>query len=558
VSDIQVNLVSGGDLLPDAIATANVLEDIARQEKRIAGVAKMLGVEHKKVAAAIKEADRNAKSLADRQAKAAAAAKKRAQQASAQEAAATKQRGEAQMKFLRGAGVAVALIAAAAVAAGAVAYAIGKAAAEAGKAQQSAKGLMGILTGGRGTEALALVDGMAKKLGVRFEVARDQFVKFRQAGLDNKQSAALMKLSADLNAIDPSGAAAEEAISKVLDKKGGSGTEALMALLAKQAGVAGDGALAAAKSVSTWSGAMARIDNTKTEVLQKIWERIGPSVDKAGTRVANFIEGFANSRKGAAVIEWIGKAFDGISRAIELAEPIVSAFIDGLSEVLGELAPVFEEVGAAVSELFGSNTSNAMSLVTAAARTFGMALGFVASGVGIVVGAIAGLVAISAVIQAKIYDMIGAVGKLGIEFAAAGVAVVDGFIQGIKSRFSAAVNMVSNLASQVSGKFKSALGIASPSKVFAEYGVNTGEGYEKGVDKSMPDGSEMAAKMLPSAPSRASGSAPSGGGGGGGLVVNIAAINVVGGGTADENAKSIRAELTNYLSASLLSKGIRV
>ncbi|MFC4075218.1 phage tail tape measure protein [Salinithrix halophila] len=61
--------------------------------------------------------------------------------------------------------------------------------------------------------------------------------------------------------------------------------------------------------------------------------------------------------------------------------------------------------------------------------------------------------------------------------------IIRGLINGISSMAGVLARKASNLANSIKNKFKSALRISSPSKVFEQYGKWTGEGYVRGIDK---------------------------------------------------------------------------
>lgn len=456
------------------------------------------------------------------------------------------------------AGFGVVLAASAAVAVG-LAIAISKAAFEAGNARDSAQAMLNVLTKGQGEKALEAVDGLAEQLGMKFDVARDSFIKFRQAGLDNKQSAALLKLKADLDSVDPSGALAAQAVSKVLDMKGGKGTSEEMALLAKQAGVLGNGAKAAAGRFTTLNGAMNSLDNTKTVVLTQIFDKIKPSIDAAAGKVALFLDTFANSTKGQ-------KAVDGISSAISGLADLVAAAVPVVASALETLVTVGEKVYAAyqyVANIFQTSTT-AMALASAAftgLKIIGYAL---AGALGILVAGALLLVAPFVAAAAAIVFLTGAVGTgLGVlwdlvaSLPKIGAAVVDGFIQGITSKIASLKATIGNIAGAVSGGFKSALGINSPSKVFAEFGKHTATGYEQGVDKHMPTGKDFASSVSPGG-SAAPVSSPGAVTSGGGLSVTIENISVPMGVDPEPFARAVRRELSLMLQMIQLSKGVAI
>ncbi|WP_267257654.1 phage tail tape measure protein [Stenotrophomonas maltophilia] len=66
----------------------------------------------------------------------------------------------------------------------------------------------------------------------------------------------------------------------------------------------------------------------------------------------------------------------------------------------------------------------------------------------------------------------------------AGIDMVQGLVNGIVSKGSAAMEAVAGVASGVVGKFKGMLGIHSPSRVFAQFGDFTMQGLAGGLDRS--------------------------------------------------------------------------
>jgi len=66
----------------------------------------------------------------------------------------------------------------------------------------------------------------------------------------------------------------------------------------------------------------------------------------------------------------------------------------------------------------------------------------------------------------------------------AGVAMIDGLVNGIRSRIGAAGAAIAGVGSTVIGQFKSLLGIHSPSRVFAQLGGYTIEGLTQGVQRA--------------------------------------------------------------------------
>nr|WP_267956359.1 phage tail tape measure protein [Halomonas sp. MCCC 1A17488] len=77
--------------------------------------------------------------------------------------------------------------------------------------------------------------------------------------------------------------------------------------------------------------------------------------------------------------------------------------------------------------------------------------------------------------------------SMGVEiperFTTLGNAMVDGLMAGIDAKWQALKDKVGSLTDGVTGWFREALGINSPSRVFAEYGGYTVDGFNVGLDR---------------------------------------------------------------------------
>lgn len=109
------------------------------------------------------------------------------------------------------------------------------------------------------------------------------------------------------------------------------------------------------------------------------------------------------------------------------------------------------------------------------------------------------------------------------QFFNIGSEIIQGIWNGIKAKAAALWDFVKGIGKGIANAFKSVLGIASPSKVFMDYGVNITEGAKKGIEKGSPGvvgaSSGMARNVSP-VPNR-------GGGGGninGGITINFSPV----------------------------------
>nr|WP_275299113.1 phage tail tape measure protein [Halomonas kenyensis] len=77
--------------------------------------------------------------------------------------------------------------------------------------------------------------------------------------------------------------------------------------------------------------------------------------------------------------------------------------------------------------------------------------------------------------------------SMGVEiperFSTLGNAMIDGLMAGIDAKWQALKDKVGSLTDGVTGWFRDALGINSPSRVFAEYGGFTVDGFNVGLDR---------------------------------------------------------------------------
>lgn len=121
-------------------------------------------------------------------------------------------------------------------------------------------------------------------------------------------------------------------------------------------------------------------------------------------------------------------------------------------------------------------------------------------------------------------------------FMKLGIDIISGLWEGIKSKAASLFNFVKDVGKNIAKAFKTVLGIASPSKVFMDYGVNITEGAKKGIEKGSPGAvgasSGMGKSLTPS-------SGKSAGGIGGGITVNFSPV-ISGGGSSTDIAAEIK------------------
>ncbi len=184
-------------------------------------------------------------------------------------------------------------------------------------------------------------------------------------------------------------------------------------------------------------------------------------------------------------LQGLGQRFVAIAPTIGKFALIVGKIIAVLAAVaiiiIGKvLPPLFKLAGFFVHVLFAA-IGKALGIVAAFIRIIiriGTVVARVAVGVGQFVGKVVGFFTS---LRTKVMEKVSGFGALLFE---AGKDLIRGLVNGIKSLALAPVNAVKGVAGKIGGAFKGALGIGSPSKVFAGFGVNINEGLLLGLRKS--------------------------------------------------------------------------
>jgi hypothetical protein len=213
--------------------------------------------------------------------------------------------------------------------------------------------------------------------------------------------------------------------------------------------------------------------------------------------------------RNTAAGEAISSAFEGIfqpivdnaTAAAQAVEAFVLGFLIGATKLYIALKPTIK----GIAEFFGFDDP-ALSLSFETITDVGKALAPVILGVvaafagavaivGVFVGTIASLIAVAAALPAMLIHVgvsivsgiVDAFTKAvefvrGLDFVQMGIQMMQGLASGIMNGAGAVVNAITNAAKGAINAAKAALGIASPSKVFADIGGFTGEGFTSGVE----------------------------------------------------------------------------
>lgn len=476
--------------------------------------------------------------------------------------------GEAMLGLLVGIGAGATLAAAKVLEMGA---AFLKAVSSAHEARSAAKGMLDVLTGGRGEKTLSALDKMTLSLGVSLEDGRAQFAKFSEATGSIKTSAGLVKLRADLMASGQSAEMADKQIQKVLDAPAGKTAQA-MRDVAKEAGVAGNGALAAKKATESWGGAMNRLKGAGARIFDQLAKTAAPSLDKIGKSINTMLTNFQKSKEGQAAIQGITQGMLMFLGAVEKVVPLVMPFITGLAAGLKPVVAALAPIGKAIMKAFGGDSADSMKTAERVGKALGVALTILGAmavaaltpivapmiAVGVVAGAVGSafgkLVVAGAQLASGLPSLISqtvnrakAYLDLFIDTATQSArGLIDGLVNGITGGAGRVIQAVKDLGGKVKSALASVLKIGSPSRVMEQFGAWTAEGFAGGIEQSAPKAARASAEMGASATGGAVAGVSAGGGSGGSgqsITINVAVDGAAASGAG--GAQALGAEIAS-------------
>jgi hypothetical protein len=262
--------------------------------------------------------------------------------------------------------------------------------------------------------------------------------------------------------------------------------------------------------------------------------------------------------------------FQPLINQADLAAIVIEAFalgfLIGMTKLYIALKPVFK----AIAEFFGFDDST-LSDTLDIAKVAGEAVAYIFAGFGVVLGLLAGAIALvvgpALALTAAFYALITAVGVAaawivgkvigafqavtdfvtGINLVDVGTNIIMGLANGLVNAGPAVLKAITGVVGNAIGAAKKLLGIASPSKVFAEIGGYTGEGFAVGVEDSTPDAQAAMTDMVDPAPAaaKAGASAPAeGGSSSGGPTVHIENLYLAGAKATEAETVSLSEALT--------------
>jgi tape measure domain-containing protein len=245
------------------------------------------------------------------------------------------------------------------------------------------------------------------------------------------------------------------------------------------------------KKSKTLSGLLSTLESVPEELVfsANMDKALGPLKQFVQMLTAALSPDSANGKRIIAIVEGIGKTFGDvvgqltggdiagfIGKILNLVEPLVKVFAAFGAGAFKGLASV---LGAVVAKLDKMDPKTVEVLVEAFA-TFGMLLGGLVGVIATFIGAMLALEMAVVTFFMSIFEWgKSLVTEMG--WSELGAAIVQGIISGVTSMFGALGDSLGGAANAATSGFTNALGIASPSKVFEQLGIFTGQGFIQGI-----------------------------------------------------------------------------
>lgn len=219
---------------------------------------------------------------------------------------------------------------------------------------------------------------------------------------------------------------------------------------------------------------------------------IDPLLQGLSTLVSLFDK---NTAMGKALQFVFRGLFQPLIDAATAAVPVVEAFLLGLAigalKIYIAFKPAVKEIKALFGAADGGGLPDALEVALFLGKALAAAVGAVVVGVGLFATAIAAPVAGFMQLYAAgtiAWSTIKAGAAAAVAFLESvslseiGTQIIQGLANGISNGASTVLNAMKNVVQGAIKQAKSLLGIASPSKVFANIGAQTAQGFEGGVE----------------------------------------------------------------------------
>lgn len=226
------------------------------------------------------------------------------------------------------------------------------------------------------------------------------------------------------------------------------------------------------------------IAETLVSLIETLAEYTPQFVSAGVDLITGFIDGLSENIPRIAdsatnlIITFLDAISTHVPEVVDAGMQMIIELINGMANAISSNTP---QLVSAMQNLINAIIDAGVAVLTGSVSTF------LSKGGELIGGLIDG-------IKSKVGDVVSAVGSIissckeglaniGSEFISIGSNIIDGLVSGIKSGISSVASAISDVASSAVSKAKSALGIHSPSRVFAEIGMYSDKGLAKGLIK---------------------------------------------------------------------------
>lgn len=348
--------------------------------------------------------------------------------------------------------------------------------------------------GGRQDDVDAITERM-RALGIELDFFDDKTKQFK--GVEH-----MVREFDKLRVLD------QEQSTKFLQTLFGGGTDQQIAALLTQSGVAGFEAL------RTRIESQADLQTRAAVQLDTLASRWEAATGNFTNLLAAFGEQVAPVFK--ELVGWFGDVSGRLAEWVNNNQELAKAIGVTLTAVAGALTAIGAAglAAGAIATTFGAVASG-LSVLAAAAATAGPAL--IALAANPIVLAILGLGAVAYAgwkwgpelvrdaqkvltdlantVKAKIDQAKKAITDTAAAWKAAGEAIIQGLLDGIKAKATAVVERVKEMGNNVVDTIKDLLKIRSPSQVMYQVGVDTAQGYALGLAAGIPQVQQTAQQL---------------------------------------------------------------
>lgn len=304
----------------------------------------------------------------------------------------------------------------------------------------------------------------------------------------------------------------------------------------------------------------------------------------ASTLFSVLFGGAASKEAGSTLRTVLAGLTTGIrmlSTAVQVVGPVFMEFFGGMGGAFTQSLSMLKEVGDGVLEAFGGDKAALVEDITQMARSFGKVLGYLTVAAALAAAALITVMAAGAsmvaAIQSGFWLVVAAVdrvvsrvqefkgqfqslpGDLSAVGSSMGTNLWSGFVNGILAGVAAVTDAGNQLANAAKNAVGSALTIRSPSRVMAEMGGYTAEGFAMGVDGGAGQvDAAMNALVTPTMPPGSPAAGGRAGAGGASVVIGDIHVHVNGAsaGSPEGIGRSVRRELEAFFDDALAQAGL--